>query len=234
MDLQAPPTQSKKQLHNEETSPEPKPKENDSFLDQSILSILRKEKYLTINTNMLNTLHVASNKNFKFLKAELDTFNQEIEKSVIENTTISNYSWKHSLYVTLRNFLVEAAQTEDQNLREGFISKIKTWYTDKMEKKLGNPDTSIISRALETTRDNSNLARMSPIKALDQDQSFLNSSLIQGDFDSMGQKSILAEGNSEFIPSKYRAEVLRDYEEGRRSLHGSVDPPYERYFLLIT
>jgi len=233
MELQAAPKQTKKQLQNEEKSqsPEPKAKEMESFLDQSILSILKKEKYLTINTNMLNTLHIASNNAFAFLKGELQDFNQQIDKAVKENTVISNYSWKHSLYVTLRNFLVEAASTEDRNLREGFISKIKTWYTDKVDKKLGNPDTSIISRAEDTTRDQSNFARMSPIKALDQDQSFLNSSLIQADFESLGQKSFLAEGNSgtsEFIPSRYRAEVLKDYEEGRRSLHGTTDPPYER------
>jgi len=41
-------------------------------------------------------------------------------------------------------------------------------------------------------------------------------------------KVFFGEGISEILPSRYRAEILRDYEEGRRSLHGSVEPPYER------
>ena len=218
------------------------PRDSNDILDLSTYKFTKRDKYATINTNMLNTLLVSNHKDFQILRKELDQWNQDVRKALDQNTELENYSWKHTLYEGLRNFLIQASSTEDRVLRETFINKAKTWYNGKIDKKLGvgpaaaTANTSLNSTTVrKSTRVNSDISRLSPIKGLgggEHDGSFLNASLLNDNMPNQEQ-SFFGEGISEILPSRYRAEVLRDYEEGRRSLHGSVEPPYERYLLLF-
>ncbi len=205
------------------------------ILDISNYKFAKPDKYATINLTMLNTWLVANHKDFQMLKKELEIWNVDVRKALDENTELNNYQWKHTLYEGLRNFLLQAAGTEDNTLRETFINKAKRWYNDKIDKKLGvgPANTSMNTTVRKSTRPNSDISRLSPIKGLggEQDASFLNASLLNNEMpnqDQNEQGSFFGEGISEILPSRYRAEILRDYEEGRRSLHGTVEPPYER------
>ncbi len=199
-----------------------------SPLAPSNLIFTKKDPYVTIAIHMIKSLRLSDQKIFKYLKAELEAFNQEIQKALSDKKSIENYPWKHSLYTTLKNFLVEAVATEDSRLRDRFLSKIKKWYDNKIEKKLKNPDPNS-SQAYPSTRDNSDIDRLSPIKALDSNASFMNNSMNQSNIiDNSNLKLSFVEKDSNLLPSKALKKELKDYEEGRRTLHSQAYPPCEQ------
>lgn len=215
---------------------EQKMKSTDDILNRKGGRPTHRDKYTIINTQHLDVMTLPKHKDFTRLKMELDDFNDVIRKALAENKTIYSYAWKHSLFSGLKSMLVEIASTEEKILMERFLSIAKKWFDNKMEKKrqAGELEKSVSIAYTQSTRavsDNSRALSASRVKRNNEHDNSLNISAIlpaaEGDT-SIDQKSFFAEGISEIMPSRYRADVLRDYEEGSRSINSSVDPPYER------
>lgn len=213
---------------------EQKIRTTDELLKRSGVRPSHRDKYTIINTAHLDTLTLPKHKDFVKLKIELDDFNDKIRKALAENKSIYSYAWKHSLFSGLKSMLVEIANTEEKILMERFLAIAKKWFDNKMEKKrqAGELEKSVNISYTQSTRavsDNSRAKSSSMAKRNNEADMSLNISAIQPEGDSIDQKSFFAEGISEIMPSRYRASVLKDYEDCSRSIHNSVDPPYERY-----
>ena len=154
-----------------------------------------------------------------------------------------NYSWKYSLNVGLRNLLKEIVVTEDRGLKVLFLEKAKAWYYDKMEKKgeieLPRPGTNQSTARPFTANTRPFTANTRPFtsqtnRGSDLNQNSINISVLPHEQDSVIKEKSFFENTArdEYLPSKIRAEILRDYDEGARTKHDSVEPPYERYFFI--
>ena len=211
---------------------EQKMRSTDELLKRTGIRPPTRDKYTILNTAHLDSMTLPKHKDFIKLKSELDEFNDQIRKALAENKAIYSYAWKYSLFSGLKSMLVDIANTEEKILMERFLAIAKKWFDNKMEKKrqAGELEKSVSIAYTQSTRaasDNSRVLSASRAKRNKEHDNSLNISAIQPEGDNSIDKSF-AEGISEIMPSRYRADVLKDYEECSRSMHNSVDPPYER------
>lgn len=198
----------------------------------ALLSRNIKSNYETVATTTLTSIAIDNNPVFIGLKSEIETFNDEVRRALQEKKEIIDYNWKYSMYTGLRNLLKEIVSTDDIHLKHAFLARAKQWFADKMTKKgiavqedyYSRPETNQSIRPITantrpfTAMTRTITARTSRMGGLDQTS--VNMSIEQG-------KSFF-DSREEYVPSKYQAEILRDYQDGARSLHDSVEPPAER------
>lgn len=236
--------------------------ENDKLLDNILQKRNVKEIYTTINTSTLTSITLDNHPIFLVLKSEIETFNEEVKKALLEKTVIPEYNWKYSLYLGLRNLLKEIVSTEDKNLKEVFLDRAKQWFYGKMAQK-GTPVS--VEDKLATTRPETASQTLRPVtsgtitrpitaatrpftaltrpftsgttqrpftsgtNAIGElNQTSVNMSIIPGENESVQAPSFFENTREEILPSRLRADILKDYEEGARSKHNLVEPPYER------
>ncbi len=217
--------------------------ENEKLLESILKKRQPKETYSTINTNTLNTITLTSHQTFLGLKAEIESFNQEIKDALDKKAELPNYNWRHSLHIGLRNLLKEIVLTEDKQLKEFLLDKAKFWFYDRIEKK-GEADNSNskISRPQTNQTFRPDTAGTRPFTALTRPftsqtnqlseipRGSMNETILPPEGESiMKGKSFFEDTRDDILPSRLRAEILRDYEDGARSKHDLVEPPYERF-----
>jgi len=220
--------------------------ENEKLLESIMKKRQFKETYSTINANTLSSITLDTHPTFLALKAEIESFNQEIRDALAAKAEIPNYNWKHSLFVGLRNLLKEIVSTEDKNLKEIFLEKAKFWFYDRMEKKGEANESKIASRPQTNQSLRPITAGTRPFTAMTRPftsqtnrlseihQETINGSFIPQEGESIIKgKSFFEDTRDEILPSKLRANILKDYEEGARSKHDLVEPPYERFNIVI-
>ena len=209
-------------------------KQNEELLNESKQNSARKDGYSTLNiSNLDGGVTLSENKTFIRLKSELQAFNDEMNRAIAEKKTISNYVWKKALYTGLKNLLSVVVSTDDRILKDSFMNKANVWFYDKLHKKMMNSTSRSVSRSgtrNSTTfvTDSTRLLSDTMNKQLEQDSGFLNISAVRPDSQNTFLKKLLPEEISDTSPSKYRASILRDYEEGHRTKNFSAEPPYER------
>jgi hypothetical protein len=206
--------------------------ESEKLIGQILQSKEAKEKYTTINTATIHSITLEKDPAFANLKSELDSFNDEVKKALETKSEIPNYQWKYNLLLGLRNLLKEICSTEDRNLKALFLDKAKLWYFDKMIKKGECDETnqSALRPITAGTRPFTALTRpfTSQTNRISEFNNSVNISVIPAGDDQIKEKSYFDDTKEEIIPSKLRADILRDYEDGARSKHDLVEPPYER------
>ena len=213
--------------------------ESEKLLGQILQSKDAKEKYNTINTNTLSSITLDKDPAFLSLKAELDSFNEEVKKALETKSEVPNYTWKYNLHLGLRNLLKEIVSTEDRNLKTLFLEKAKIWYYKRMIKKGECDETKLTNRPgtnqslrpiTAGTRPFTAMTRpfTSQTNRISDFNHSVNISGIPAEHDDIKEKSYFDDTKEEILPSKLKADILRDYEDGARSKHDQVEPPYER------
>ena len=211
----------------------------------ALLSRNIKNNYETVATNTLTSIAIDNNPTFIALKTEIETFNDEVRRAVREKTQIIDYNWKYSMYTGLRNLLKEIVSTDDVNLKHAFLARAKQWFADKMTKKgimvqeeyYIRPETTQSIRPITagtrpfTAMTRTITARTSRMGGLDQTS--VNMSIEPHEMNNSVQGKSFFDSRDELVPSKSRAEILRDYDDGARSKHDSVEPPADRYKALV-
>jgi len=211
--------------------------ENERLLETILQKRNVKDTYTTVNFNTISSIVLDTNPVFMMLKSEIENFNKEVKEALDNKAVMPNYSWKYSLNVGLRNLLKEIVVTEDRGLKVLFLEKAKAWYYDRMEKKgeieLPRPGTNQSNTRPFTANTRPFTANTRPFTSQTNrgsDQNSINVSVLPHEMDSVMKEKSFFENTArdEYLPSKIRAEILRDYDDGARTKHDSVEPPYER------
>ena len=216
--------------------------ENEKLLNTLLRRKEAKNAYTTINTNTVTSITLNNHPTFLALKAEIENFNEEVKTATQDKSQIPDYSWKFSLLLGLRNLLKETVSTEDKNLKEAFLERAKQWYFEKLQKKgvlpdqkdTSRPDTANVSLRPITAGTRPFTALTRPFtsgtnRISDLNHTSVNASLLPPENESMrGGKSFFTDTRDDILPSKLKADILKDYEEGARSKHDLCEPPYER------
>lgn len=197
------------------SSAAPRTKEDVRIDDTSkFLQKIRKFKpkfavYNTILLSGLDSIRLADNQTFTTLKKELITFNDLVKDALVSKKQIPDYGFKSALLDGVRNRLREICQTEDHNLQLTLLERTNKWYESQLARKEGIREGPGGGRSASvgTKRDGS----------------------VEKENSSLGKSFILPpKTKRDPLPSEFREIVLRDYEQGNRTLQGDSTPPYEK------
>lgn len=164
------------------------------------------EKYEVVDTRPLISIALDKNQVFDTLKREIETFNSEVREAIAENKQITYYSWKIVLYQGLRNLLRSICDTHEVPLQAKFLEKANEWYYDQIQRKEGGH--------VKDTKEGRPQSAMVRFSSEPQIKDKI-------------QPRPMTRG-PEPLPSVFKAQTLKDYEEGARSKHDNADPPYAK------
>jgi len=209
--------------------------DNDRIIESLKQNALKKMKYTTLDTTALTSVILKDNEIFNGLKAEIERFNEEVRKALMEKRDIDHYNWRLNLYGGLRSLLKEIVAAESKELRTKLLDKAYKWFYDKLVKKDGEkalpqrPDSTAKTRPITagtrpiTAGTNLSFQNTTNISNIQKNESMYDA--VESPSKSIADHKL---EHREMLPSEFRAEILRDYELGARSKHTDIEPPYER------
>jgi hypothetical protein len=167
-------------------------------------------KYTVVDLKGISCASLEADETFNTLKRELDLFNNHVRKCAATDTELPSYGWKHTLYIGLKNLMCEIAVTEDKPLQQKFLGRVNTWFYDELIRKEGPLPP----------REEKKPKQIAP-KGIDD-------SMLTGREAILNNQYLMQTNPDLLLPSEYRAATLKDYEEGARTKHSILEPPYER------
>ena len=94
----------------------------------SLANLTSSKRYRLINLEPLHSLFLNKNSQFQQLYKELDNWNEEIKKAIIEDKEINNGVWRECLMTNMAMMMREVVITTERVTQKLYLDQVHKWF----------------------------------------------------------------------------------------------------------